>query len=278
MGQEPTASVDPETGALRIDLSTFLGDGGLRSALHSGLPVRVEVRIELWRDGFFDQQEAGEEWRASVVHDPVTRSYLVSAGDQEPQAAASLRAAGVLLDAAFEPTTTPARRARYYYVAQVELETLSLSDLRELSRWLKGDLTAAVQGEEGPQSALSRGLRRVVVRTLGLPARRERLRTPSFDWRPGVGMAPGGPGDAPEEAAATTEAHVPVPLPDDRYGPEREPGDPAVTAPPAGSHHSGIPDRADSDQAGFPCMYRFGERPAHSPGGAGPRRPAGGGR
>lgn len=192
-GQEPEASVDPETGALQIDLSTFLEDGGLRSALHSGLPVRIQVRVELWRDGFFDRQEAGDLWRASVVHDAVTRSYLVRVGSGDAEAVSSLELAGLLLDASFEPPVTPARSARYYYVAEVELETLSLSDLRELSRWLKGDLTAAVRGEEGPQSALSRGLRRVVVRTLGLPARRERLRTPSFTWEPGAGVVdPGG--------------------------------------------------------------------------------------
>lgn len=193
-GQEPQASVDPETGVLQVDLSTFLEDGGLRSALHSGLPVRIQVRIELWRDGFFDQQEAGGLWRASVVHDAVTQSYLVSVRDGEPQAVSSLDEAGFLLDAAFEPEVSPARNARYYYVAEVELETLSLSDLKELSRWLKGDLTRAVRGEEGPQSALSRGLRRVVVRTLGLPARRERLRTPSFRWDPETGVVdPGDP-------------------------------------------------------------------------------------
>lgn len=186
--------MDPETGALEIDLSVFLDDGGLRSALHSGLPLRIQVRVELWRDGFFDQQEAGEVWRASVVHDAVTRSYLVRVGSGEPEAVASLELAGLVLDAAFDPPVTPSRTARYYYVAEVELETLSLSDLKELSRWLKGDVTAAVRGEEGPQSALSRGLRRVVVRTLGLPARRERLRTRSFSWEPGAGVVDPGDG------------------------------------------------------------------------------------
>lgn len=194
-GQEPEASVEPETGALEIDLSTFLDDGGIRSALHSGLPVRIQVRVELWRDGFFDQQESGTVWRASVVHDAVTRSYLVGVGNGETEAVTSLEEAGFVLDAGFSPAVTPGRSARYYYVAEVELETLSLSDLKELSRWLKGDLTAAVRGEDGPESALTRGLRRVVVRTLGLPARRERLRTRSFGWEPGVGVVePGGGG------------------------------------------------------------------------------------
>jgi hypothetical protein len=63
----------------------------------------------------------------------------------------------------------------------VEMETLSLSDLEELQRWLQGDLAPAVVGEERVGSALARGVRRLLVRMLGLPAKRFQLRSPVFE-------------------------------------------------------------------------------------------------
>ena len=69
-GTGDPARVDPATGALEVDVSRFLSDDGLRRALHSGLPVRMEVRVELWKDGFFDQQAGAGVWRASVLSTP----------------------------------------------------------------------------------------------------------------------------------------------------------------------------------------------------------------
>ena len=179
---EPSASVDPETGALVLDLGAVLQDRGLRGALHSGLPVRIEVRVELWKDGFFDQQEQGGTWRASVIHDAVTQSYEFTVGDDGPVSIPSLDAVGELLQSAFDLEVGPSSSGRYYYLAEVQMETLSLSDLEELRRWLQGDLGAVVRGDRSPETAVTRGLRRIMVRALGLPARRERLRTDTFTW------------------------------------------------------------------------------------------------
>jgi len=179
---EPSASVDPETGALVLDLGAVLQDRGLRGALHSGLPVRIEVRVELWKDGFFDQQEQGGTWRASVIHDAVTQSYEFTVGDDGPVPIPSLDAVGELLQSAFDLEVGPSSSGRYYYLAEVQMETLSLSDLEELRRWLQGDLGAVVRGDRSPETAVTRGLRRIMVRALRLPARRERLRTDTFTW------------------------------------------------------------------------------------------------
>lgn len=181
---EPTASVNAATGALEVNLSVLVEDPALQSALHSGLPVRIEARVELWRDGFFDSQEDGATWRASVIHDPVAEEYRVTVGADAPEVVGDLNEAGRLLDALFQTTAIPRREGRYYYLAEVDVETLDISDLEELGRWLQGDLGAVVRGNRGPESAISRGLRRVVVRALGLPNRRERFRTSPFDWTP----------------------------------------------------------------------------------------------
>lgn len=189
LGQDAggAARVDPATGALDVDVARFLSDDGLRRALHSGLPVRMEVRVELWKDGFFDQQAGGGTWRASVLYDPVTRAYEVVVGEGPPEVFADLAESGDALDGAFVLDVRPRSPGRYYFLAEVEMQTLSLSDLEELGRWLQGDLGPVVSGDRPPETAVTKGLRRLMVRALRLPARRERLRTRTFDWPPGSG-------------------------------------------------------------------------------------------
>ncbi|HSM03023.1 MAG TPA: hypothetical protein VK858_00285 [Longimicrobiales bacterium] len=209
---EPGARVDPVTGALELELTPLLDDGGLRRALHSGLPIRVEVSVELWRDGFFDQQVDGGTWRASIIHDAVTESYEFQVVGEEPLSLPSMARVAEALQAGFRSTVRPQGEGRYYYLAEVEMQTLSLSDLEELRRWLQGDLGPAVQGERSPESAVGRGLRRVMVRALGLPARRERLRTSTFDWPPPVGASgSGGPARAAGERLPTPPPPLDVP-------------------------------------------------------------------
>ncbi len=205
---EPEARVDPATGALTLELTPLLDDGGLRRALHSGLPIRVEVSVELWRDGFFDQQESGGTWGASIIHDAVTESYEFQVAGEEPISLPSMARVAEALQAGFRSTVRPTREGRYYYLAEVEMQTLSLSDLEELQRWLQGDLGPAVQGERSPESAVGRGLRRIMVRALRLPARRERLRTATFEWPP---PDPDGAGEPRNVPAAPLP---PIPLPE----------------------------------------------------------------
>lgn len=182
--------VEPATGRLTLRLGPVLDDGGIRRAIHSGLPVRIRVRVELWSDGFFDGQEGEAQWRATVVQDPLDRSYRVetSSGDG-PRTVPSLQGAAYLLGRAFEVPLRPDRDGSYYYLAFLEVETLSLSDLEELQRWLRGDLAPAVSGEEEVETALGRGMRRLVVRVLGLPTRRYRVRSPTFEADPGSAEA-----------------------------------------------------------------------------------------
>ncbi|HEU0051954.1 MAG TPA: hypothetical protein VFQ39_02210, partial [Longimicrobium sp.] len=81
------------------------------------------------------------------------------------------------------PDMRPERAGRYYYLARLEVETLSLSDLEELRRWLRGEARPAVAGEKPVGRAVERGLKRFFVRLLGLPARRYEARTHVFNAR-----------------------------------------------------------------------------------------------
>jgi hypothetical protein len=44
---------------------------------------------------------------------------------------------------------------------------LSVSDLDEVERWLKGDLGPAVHGEKSPGSALGQGAKTLITKLLG---------------------------------------------------------------------------------------------------------------
>lgn len=174
----------PETGALEMRLGNVFDDDALVRALHSGLPLRILVKAELWKDGFFDSQRGRGEWRASVVYDPLERRYRVSTGGERATEMSedSLPAAREALQAAFVIPLRPWEEGRYYYLGQVEIETLSLSDLDELQRWLRGDLASGARGEDEVGTLVGRGVHRVMVRVLGIPARRYRVRTQPFTF------------------------------------------------------------------------------------------------
>ncbi|TVP48249.1 MAG: hypothetical protein EA350_03665 [Gemmatimonadales bacterium] len=167
-------------GAPRVTLGPVLTNEGVRSSLESGLPVRIRVVTELWRDRTFDALEGRHEWRATVRLDPLTSRYLLDTSQGEGAEAASPAAARSFLQNRLVPPLAPDRNGRFYYIAKIEIETLSLSDLDELRRWLRGDMGAAVGGQEEAGSLLGRGLRRLLVRALGLPVQRYETRTPAF--------------------------------------------------------------------------------------------------
>jgi len=176
--------VDPRTGALELRIGALLEEARFREVLEEGLPLRIRVQAELWRDGFFDSQEGRSEWRATVVHDPLARTYQFRTADASTNLVlGSLEQLRVAVLQSFTLPLRPGRRARYYYLATLEVETFSLSDLEELQRWLRGDLAPGIAGEGGGvDGALTRGMGRLLQRALGLPTLRIRLQSPYFDF------------------------------------------------------------------------------------------------
>jgi hypothetical protein len=65
----------------------------------------------------------------------------------------------------------PTRAGRYYYTAALRIETLSVSDLAELERWLQGELGPAVSGDRSIPGAVVEGAKRLMIRVLGLPTK-----------------------------------------------------------------------------------------------------------
>ena len=142
--------------------------------------MRIRIVAELWKDRLFDSQRGRGEWRASVIYDPLEQRYRVFIGAAPELPVDSIGGLVKALQDGFSLPLKPGEKGRYYYIGQVAVETLSLSDLEELQRWLKGDLASAVAGSEKVETAVGRGMRRVLVRMLGLPAKRFRVKTASF--------------------------------------------------------------------------------------------------
>lgn len=176
-------AVDPGDGTVTLRIGDLLEERGLSGALESGLPLRIRIVTELWRKRFFDAQEGRDEWRATILYDPLDRRYRVQVGEESEgpnQRLATLDETRRALQRSFQPPLRPSGSGRYYYLATVEVETLSLSDLEELQRWLKGDLAPVVSGEARVESALARGFRRIFIRVLALPVHRYQIRSPTF--------------------------------------------------------------------------------------------------
>ncbi|MEW5928068.1 MAG: hypothetical protein AB1941_11330 [Gemmatimonadota bacterium] len=160
----------------------LLADPGLRDALDSGLPLRIRFRVELWEKAVFDRLVGTHRAALAVLQDPLDGAYTLDNGRTE-QRFRSLAEVEAAVEGAFAATLHPTRRGRFYYIAVLEIETLSLSDLEELQRWLRGEARPAVQGRRSVGRAVESGLRRAVVRVMGLPTRKYEARSATFSPR-----------------------------------------------------------------------------------------------
>ena len=182
--QTPLAlAADPGAGHRPVlRLGAVLGDAALEETVRSGLPIRLRFRVELWRDAFFDDLVATDTWVTVLGHEPLEQRFFVNtrASPEAVRWFSSFAAARTAVEGTYRPEIRPRRSGRYYYIATVEVETLSLSDLEELQQWLRGEFRPAVSGDGSLPGAVGEGAKRLLVRMLGLPARRHEARTGKF--------------------------------------------------------------------------------------------------
>jgi hypothetical protein len=165
-----------------VESDALLRDRSLRDALESGLPLRFRLRVELWENRFFDRLAAAQEIAFALAQDPLDRAYVLTTPTGEAHFATVAQAEDAIARR-LRVDVRPSRTGRYYYLAKLEVETLSLSDLEELRRWLRGEVGPAVAGSGSPESAVESGVRRVLVRMIGLPTRRMEARSGTFTVR-----------------------------------------------------------------------------------------------
>ncbi len=177
----------PPIGA-SVRATGLLGDSELQELLRNGFPAAMRFRLELWREGgMFDEIEGAVQWNTLVRYDPYTGQYLVvrSQGARFAEdfgGFPTLAAAeAAVLEKPYEVRLQPTRlNAAYYYNVVVDVESLSVSDLDELQRWLRGELQPAVRGKRSPLSALREGFGTLLSRVLGGETRHYESRSGTF--------------------------------------------------------------------------------------------------
>jgi hypothetical protein len=169
-----------------VQATGVLGDTKMQELMRSGFPALLHFKVELWSaSGWLDDLEGSTEWAVVMRYDPLGKSYRVAriVGDrvesigQFPDYANAVAAAERAYRA---PIRAPRSRDRFYYNAVLDVEVISLSDLDEVERWLRGELRPAVRGQRNPATALTRGVRTLVVRLLGGEKRHYVERSPVF--------------------------------------------------------------------------------------------------
>jgi hypothetical protein len=169
-----------------IAFANVLEDEQTRELVRSGFPAQLHFRLELWRVGrWINELERSVDWDMVVGYDPGTQSYRVRRrfGNQLEDLGAfpTLSSAQAASERPLRVPLTPRRpRWRYYYNLTLDVEALSVSDLDQLERWLRGELRPAVRGENNPLTALGSGARTLVTRILGGERRHYEKRSATF--------------------------------------------------------------------------------------------------
>ncbi len=162
----------------------LLQDGVFDGALRNGFPVRFHFTLELWRGALlFDRLDRNAEWDAVVRLDPLTGEYDLIRSGGTVEHFTTMAAASRALATRFKVDLLPPRGAgaRYYYVASLDISSLSLTELEEVERWLTGDVGPAIKSRGNIADALANGARRLLIRFSGLPRRRLERRSPTFE-------------------------------------------------------------------------------------------------
>lgn len=155
-------------GAPIVTTSNLFVDSDMRDLVRSGFPASLRFRLELWRvGGLFNDLEGQQEWEMIVQYDPSAQRYRVvrrQRGRVEDMGSfATLSTARAMLERPLRAPLSPDRQgARYYYSFTLDIEALSVSDMDQLERWLRGARSGGTAA-----SALGSGVRTLMLRMLG---------------------------------------------------------------------------------------------------------------
>ena len=150
-----------------VTATGLFGDPDMRELVRSGFPASLRYRLELWRaGGLFNDLEGTHEWELIVQYDPSGQRYRVirrEAGRLEDMGSfATLSTAQAMLERPLRITLAPQRQAkRYYYNFVLDISALSVSDMDQLDRWLRGVRGGSAAG------AIGSGMRTLMLRMLG---------------------------------------------------------------------------------------------------------------
>jgi hypothetical protein len=174
---DPTASFRPV-----VRVGPVLRDRELEQTARSGVPVRMRIRVELWKDQIFDALVDSATTSSIIVFEPIGELYLVRTlpANNQTRRFTSFAEVRAGIETEYLPRIRPRSAGRHYYTVTLQIETLSVSDLDELERWVQGELQPAVSGERSVPGAIGQGAKRLMLRLLDLPTRRYDARTERF--------------------------------------------------------------------------------------------------
>ena len=167
-------------GAPIVSAANLFADPDMRDLVRSGFPASMKFRLELWRaSGLFNNLESQQEWELIIQYDPSAQRYRVvrrQRGRVEDLGSfATLTTAQGMLERPLRAGLVPEREgSRYYYTLSLDIEALSVSDMAQLERWLRG-----VRGGTAA-SALGSGVRTLMLRMLGGEKQHYAGRSPTF--------------------------------------------------------------------------------------------------
>ncbi len=152
---------------------SVLASRDLRELLRGGFPARLHFRCELWRNESLNNTRDGAvEWDMLVRFEQLHQKYEVYriVGDKASRLGRfdTAEEADVAIEKPFRIMAPPMRRGRsYYFDSSLDVEVLSLSDLDEVERWLRGEVRPALRGDRNPGTAVTRTVRTFFVKLLG---------------------------------------------------------------------------------------------------------------
>jgi uncharacterized protein DUF4390 len=169
--QGPGLAVTRDGPVARVQAAGLLDDGKFIDLMRSGFPLRLHFHLELWkeRSGWFDRYITGVEWDAVARHDPLAEEFMLIRTGGTVTRYSTPEDLAQALAVPYRVTLETRGTGRFYLVARLDVTTLNDTDLEELTRWLKGDVTPAVSGRENLGQALAHGAQRALVRIAGLP-------------------------------------------------------------------------------------------------------------
>jgi hypothetical protein len=167
-------------GAPIVSATNLFADADMRDLVRSGFPASLRYRLELWRSGgLFNELESRLDWELIVQYDPTAQRYRVvrRQGDkvEDLGSFATLATAQTVIERPVRAPLVPSRPgARYYYNLALDIEAMSVSDMDQLERWLRG-----VKGNTAA-TAVGAGVRTLMLRMLGGEKRHMEKRSVAF--------------------------------------------------------------------------------------------------
>ncbi len=158
----------------------LFNDSEMRELVRAGFPISLRFRLELWRSGgLFNDLESSQEWELIVAYDPSRQRYGVVRRQgtrmEDLGSFATLSTAQSLLERPLRITMLPKREGRrYYYNYALDVAALSVSDMDQLERWLRGVRGSTAAG------AVGSGVRTLMLRMLGGENRHYEKRSGAF--------------------------------------------------------------------------------------------------